>query len=58
MHYEIRLILRAADVHGSSLTDRMEQGAAGLGQGARLLTGEARRDCDAMCYEIRFPGAA
>ena len=58
MQYEIRLILRAADVHGSSLTARVERGAAGLGQGARLLNGDASRDCDAMCYEIRFPGAA
>ena len=58
VQYEIRLILRAADVYGSSLTDRMEQGAACLGQAARLLAGEARRDCDAMCYDLRFPGAA
>ncbi|NVI81581.1 type VI secretion system baseplate subunit TssG [Janthinobacterium sp. BJB401] len=58
VQYEIRLILRAADVRGSSLTARMEQGAARLGQAARLLAGAAGSDCDAMRYEIRFPGAA
>ena len=60
VQYEIRLILRAADVHGSTLAARQGQGqgAAGLGQGARLLTGDASRDCDAMHYEVRFPGAA
>ncbi|MCC7599248.1 type VI secretion system baseplate subunit TssG [Janthinobacterium sp. FW305-129] len=58
MQYEIRLILRTADVHGSSLTDRMGQGAACLGQAARLLAGEASSDCDAMHYDLRFPGAA
>lgn len=58
VQYEIRLILRAADVHGSTLTAKVGQGAACLGQAARLLAGEAGSDCDAMHYDIRFPGSA
>lgn len=58
VQYEIRLVLRAADVHGSTLAARRGQGAACLGQAARLLAGVASSDCDAMHYDIRFPGAA
>lgn len=58
VQYEIRLILRAADVHGSSLAGRGDRAAACLGQAARLLAAEASSDCAAMHYDIRFPGAA
>ncbi|OYO29871.1 type VI secretion system baseplate subunit TssG [Janthinobacterium sp. PC23-8] len=58
VQFEIRLILRAADVHGVTLAAGMAGGGACLGQTARLQTEEAMRDCDEMHYEIRFPGAA